>query len=81
VDHDRRELPPGACLLQQVHDASPLQFLSVGLAAYGDAPSLTVVALSRLRRSVISDEDVRPAILSPTTSSDHTFSQFLPQAW
>src|SRR5258708_34956259 len=38
VDHDRRELPPSVCLLQQGNDASTLQFLSVGLAAYGDAP-------------------------------------------
>jgi hypothetical protein len=38
VDHDRCKLPPGVCFLQQVNDARPLQFLSVGLAAYGDAP-------------------------------------------
>src|SRR5258708_29810796 len=37
VDHDRCELPAGIRLLQNVNHASALQFLSVGLAAHGDA--------------------------------------------
>jgi hypothetical protein len=38
MDRDRGELPSGACPLQQVHDTSAIQFLSVGLPAYGDTP-------------------------------------------
>jgi hypothetical protein len=30
--------PPGGCLWHQIHDAGPLEFLSVGLVAHGDAP-------------------------------------------
>ena len=38
VNHDRCDLPSGVGLLHQVDDAGPLQFFSVGLATYGDAP-------------------------------------------
>jgi hypothetical protein len=38
VNHERCDLPSGVGLLHQVDDAGPLQFFSVGLATYGDAP-------------------------------------------